>query len=154
MLASLETCTPEEQRSVIRFLLSEGVKPAEIYSRMLKQYGEKCLSRGYMFKWIKQFHLDRISVTDLHRFGRSVEVSTDALQNCINDLIRDDRRIKIATIAELCNVSVGTVHSIIHDKLINRKTCSRWVPRQLTQDHKNTRVLICSKLKKTVFNGK
>ena len=34
MAALLETCTREEQRSVIRFLRSEGVKPNEIHRRM------------------------------------------------------------------------------------------------------------------------
>jgi len=31
MVAPLSTCTREEQRSVIRFLSSEGVKPTEIH---------------------------------------------------------------------------------------------------------------------------
>ena len=34
MAAPPETCTREEQRSVIRFLRSEGVKPIEIHRRM------------------------------------------------------------------------------------------------------------------------
>ena len=34
MASPLSTCTVEEQRSVIRFLWSEGVKPFEIYRRM------------------------------------------------------------------------------------------------------------------------
>jgi len=42
--APLSTCTVEEQRSVIRFLWSEGVKPSEIYRRMKVQYGGICLS--------------------------------------------------------------------------------------------------------------
>jgi adenine deaminase len=31
MAAPLVTCTKEEQLSVIRFLISEGVKPIEVY---------------------------------------------------------------------------------------------------------------------------
>jgi hypothetical protein len=34
MAAPLSTCTREEQRSVIRFLSSEKVKPTEIHRRM------------------------------------------------------------------------------------------------------------------------
>ena len=40
MSVPLLTCTVEEQRSVIRFLWSEGVKPSEIYRRMKVHYGE------------------------------------------------------------------------------------------------------------------
>ena len=45
MAAPLETCTREEQHSVIRFLRSEGVKPIEILRRMKVQYGDACLSQ-------------------------------------------------------------------------------------------------------------
>jgi hypothetical protein len=38
MAAPLCTCTKEEQRSVIRFLISEGVKPTEVHRRMKVQY--------------------------------------------------------------------------------------------------------------------
>jgi len=50
MAAPLETCTREEQRSVIRFLGSEGVKPIEIHQRMKFQYGDACLSQQQVYK--------------------------------------------------------------------------------------------------------
>ena len=108
MSAPLETCRVEEQGSVIKFLLSKDTKPVENYLRILKQYGEKFLSRGNLYKWIKQFNWGRTSVTDLHRSTRQVKVLTDVLQNRVNDLIRNDRRIKIAAIADMCNVNTGT----------------------------------------------
>jgi len=40
MAAPLAKCTKEEQRSVIRFLSSEVVKPIEIHGRMKVQYGD------------------------------------------------------------------------------------------------------------------
>ena len=52
MAAPLATCTKEEQRSVIRFLSSEGVKPIEIHRRMKVQYGDACLSRQQVYEWI------------------------------------------------------------------------------------------------------
>jgi hypothetical protein len=51
----LETCTKEEQRSVIRFLTSEGVKPIEIHHRMKAKYGDACLSQQQMYKWSRKF---------------------------------------------------------------------------------------------------
>ena len=44
MAASIGICTSEEQRSVIRFLRSEGLKPIEIHRRMKVQYGDAWLS--------------------------------------------------------------------------------------------------------------
>jgi hypothetical protein len=45
MAAPLVTCTKEEQRYVIRFLITEGVKPIEVHRRMKVQYGDACLSQ-------------------------------------------------------------------------------------------------------------
>ena len=50
MAAPLSTCTVEEQRSVIRFLWSEGVKPSEIYRRMKVQYGAIGLSLVWTYE--------------------------------------------------------------------------------------------------------
>ena len=50
MAAPLETCTREEQRSVIRFLRSKGVKPIEIHRRMKVQYGDACLSQQQVYE--------------------------------------------------------------------------------------------------------
>jgi len=44
MAAQLATCTKEEQRYVIGFLSTEGVKSIEIHRRMKVQYGDVCLS--------------------------------------------------------------------------------------------------------------
>ena len=45
MAAPLEAYTREEQRSVIRFLGSEGVNPSEIHRRIKMQYGDAFLAR-------------------------------------------------------------------------------------------------------------
>ena len=52
MAAPLEACTREEQRSVIRFLGSEGVNPIEIHRRMKMQYGDACLSLWQVYNCI------------------------------------------------------------------------------------------------------
>ena len=55
MAAPFETCTTEEQRSVIRFLRSEGVKPIEIHRRMKFRYGDECLSQQQVYEWSRKF---------------------------------------------------------------------------------------------------
>ena len=75
MATPLSTCTVEEQRSVIRFLLSEGVKPFEIYRRMKVQYGDSCLSQGRVYEWVERFQNGRQNVSDEHRSGRPVNMA-------------------------------------------------------------------------------
>ncbi|MDD9361811.1 MAG: hypothetical protein PV344_02660, partial [Anaplasma sp.] len=51
----LLACPREEQRSVIRFLGAEGEKPADTHRKMLKQYGDACVSLRQAYEWHKKF---------------------------------------------------------------------------------------------------
>jgi len=53
-----------EQRVVMKFLVNEGVKPADIYRRLQAQYGDETLSRSKTFEWCKHFKEGRMSVSD------------------------------------------------------------------------------------------
>ena len=64
MAAPLATRTKKEQRSVICFLQSEGVKPIEISRRMEVQYGDACLSLQQEYEWSRKFLNGVSSVTD------------------------------------------------------------------------------------------
>ena len=76
MAAPLATCTKEEQRSVIRFLSSEGEKPKEIHRRMKVQYGDACLSLQQVYEWTRKFMIGISSVTDSPRPGQAHRVVT------------------------------------------------------------------------------
>jgi hypothetical protein len=71
MTVPLATCTNEEQRSVIRFLSSEGVKPIEINRRLKVRYGDACLSLQQVYEWTRKFMNGTSSVTDSHRPGQA-----------------------------------------------------------------------------------
>jgi len=145
MAALLSTCTMEEQRSIIRFLWSEGVKPSEIYRRMKVQYGDSCLSQGRVYEWVERFQNGRQNVTDENRSGRPVDVATETVKQQIEQRIRDYRQVTIDEIAVELNMSHSSGYNIVHDDLGYRKVCSRWVLRQLSDDHKCAWQMICQK---------
>ena len=70
MDAPLQDCTIEEQRGVVRFLWAEGVKPVEIHSRMLAQYGQSTMSQRKVYELVKRFKSGRTRVTDEDSSGR------------------------------------------------------------------------------------
>jgi hypothetical protein len=41
--APQEICTKDKQHAVVRFLVSEGMKEAEIHRQMAAKYGQNCL---------------------------------------------------------------------------------------------------------------
>ena len=61
--APLSVCTKEEQRSVIRFLWSEGVSGAEIHRRLSAQHWNSVLPQRSVYEWIEKLKNVRTSVT-------------------------------------------------------------------------------------------
>jgi len=66
----MQQCTTQEQRSVVTFLFSEGVKPIEI-RRVRIQYGDRCMSstQVYEYEWTEKFKNGVTSVEDFPRPG-------------------------------------------------------------------------------------
>ena len=122
-----------EQRVVMKFLLNEGVKPADIYRRLQAHYDEETLSHSKRFEWCKRFKDGRRSVTDdPGRGGSQPAVVIPVNIQCVERLILDNRRMSFREIAQETNLSLGTVNTIIHEHLHFRKVRARWIPRQLT----------------------
>jgi transposase len=117
MATPLSTYTMEEQRSVIRFLWSEGVKPSEIYRRMKIQYGDSCLSQGRVCEWVERFQNGWQNVSDEPWSGKAVSVAAETVKQQIEQRIHDYKRVTIEEIAVEFNMSHGSVYNIVHNDL-------------------------------------
>ena len=93
MAASLATCTKAEQRSVISFLSSEGVKPIEIHRRMKVQYGDACLSLQQVYGWTGKFMNGISSVTDCPRPGQAHPVVTPEGIAAVEAIVKENHRV-------------------------------------------------------------
>ena len=110
---------------------------------MKVQYGDSCLSQGRVYECVERFQNGRQNVSDEHWSGRPVSVATETVKQQIEQRIHDYRRVTIDEIAVQFNVSHSSAYSIVHDDLRYRKVCSRWVPRQWSDDHKRAQQTIC-----------
>ena len=93
MTAPLATCTKEEQRSVIRFLSGEGVKPTEIHRRMYVQYSDVCLSLQQVYEWTGKFMNGVFSVTGSPRPGQEHRVVTPEAIAAVEAIVKENRRV-------------------------------------------------------------
>lgn len=143
MAAPLSICTKEEQRSVIRFLWSEGVSGAEIHRRLSVQYGNSVLPQRSVYEWIEKFKNGRTSVTHNEGAGRPFTAVSEENIERSREMILVDRRVTVDDVAHRLQISHGSAYEIIHNRLGFHKVCARWVPKQLTQLHKQTRLDIC-----------
>jgi hypothetical protein len=64
MAAPLSDCTIEEQRTVVRFLWTEGVTSEDIYCQMLARHGAHTMHQRKIYEWIERFKEGRTSVMD------------------------------------------------------------------------------------------
>ena len=115
--APLATCTEEEQRSVIRFLSSEGVKRIEIHRPMKVQYGDACLSLRQVYEWTRNFMNGFSSVTDYPRPGQAHRVVTPKAIAAVEAIVKEIRRVTVKEIAAHLDMSHGSPHHIVHDVL-------------------------------------
>jgi histone-lysine N-methyltransferase SETMAR len=125
---------------VIRFLRLKGTSPAEIHRQVVEVYGANIMSRKHVWVWCTAFDNGRTDVQDEQRSGWPSTSTTDDNVCRIEGLIQENRRIRLSYIADERNISIGTVRNIVHEQLRYRKVCSRWVPKQLTEVYKSTRM--------------
>jgi len=106
----------KEQRSVIRFLSSEGVKPIEIHQWLEVQYGDACLSLQQVYEWTRKFMNAISSVTDSPLPGQAHPVVTPEAIAADEAIVKENRRVTLNEIAAHLDMSHGSAHYIFHDK--------------------------------------
>ena len=141
-----QQCTKKEQRSVVRFLFSEGVKHIGIHRRKRIQHGDRCMSRTQLYEWTEKFKNSVTSVEDSPRPGPAFTTVTEDNIAAVENMIEENRRVSVTEVVSLLDISVGSAHHIIHDELEFRKVYARWVPKRLTSEMKEIRVDACQEL--------
>jgi hypothetical protein len=127
------------QRIVIKFLRNEVCKPSEICSRLKKQYGEKTLSNVSVYKWSSAFKKRRETVEN-EPHERKPRTSVSHEQSLRQYTQSGEQARELSGILNISEASVKT----INNHLEYSKVCSRWIPRVLTDVHKNTRQVVQS----------
>jgi len=85
---------------------------------------------------VPQFKSGDFSTCVALRPGRHKTVTTQEIIDQINELILEDRRISVKSIAVQPGISREWVGSIIHKDLDMRKLSVKWVPKYLKEDQK------------------
>ena len=103
-----------EKGGVVCFLAGEEVGGTEIHRRMSQDYGEHCMS------------LTRVKTWQL-----------------VDGLVTKDCRVTVKTVAAEVGLSVGSVHTIMTERLNRRKVCAQWVPHSLQPQQEACRMAHC-----------
>ncbi|KAG5324866.1 SETMR methyltransferase, partial [Pseudoatta argentina] len=137
---SIQSPAKCEIRRVIRYLVWKGKTPVEVYNEVKTAYGDKGMNRTSVFKWCREFKNGRTSVHDDQRSGRP-SILTDDIVEKIENALRDDRRLTVDELSAMFpQISRSLLHETITETLGYRKLSARWVPKQLTDQHKLNQV--------------
>jgi len=132
------------QRAVIEFLIKEEIL-LQKFTRDFSMLMEVCMGVSSVRRWVNHFKDGNTNIQDQPRSGRPRTASTEHNKERVDEIIQDDRRVTVDTLAQTLGLGHNAVQEMI-ESLGYRKVCARWVPRLLTEDHKGQQKAITSEL--------
>ena len=129
-----------EQRVYCKIQAQLGFPPTEIQADLQKVYGNDAL------KYATVCNDGRESIENDPRVGRPVSVLTEKNVATVKTLIEEDACYTVQEIEELSSIHSSSVLKILSEPLGLRKICTRWVPRLLTDEQKQSRVRLASQV--------
>ena len=90
---------------------------------------------------MKRFSEGKENVTDEERSGRPATSRTEENIVKVRQILHENRRLTVRSIAEQVNIDRETVRKILTEDLGDtRKMCAKMVPKELTEEQKQRRI--------------
>jgi transposase len=134
-----------EQRVCVKSCVKLGKTFTETLEMLKQAFGNESMGRTQTYYWYKRFKDGQISIEDDPRSGRPSTSTDDQHVTQVHSVIRSNRRLTVRELAEVCDISLGSCHNILTEKLANR-VATKFVPRVLTEEQNEQRVAISQEL--------
>jgi len=95
---------------------------------LVEVYGDNAVKKTAVYKWVKRFSEGRESVTDEERSGRPATSRSEENIAKVRQIVRENRRLTVSSIAEQVNIDRETVRKISTEDLDMRKVCAKTAP--------------------------
>ncbi|PAA54417.1 hypothetical protein BOX15_Mlig004941g5 [Macrostomum lignano] len=139
-----ESFSKQDVRSLMKFQFLQGKKPPDMFRELQQVLGKCAPTEQTVRKWYRLFAEGRESVEDNDRSGRPMTATNETVVKKVQELLDDDRRRTCEELAEDVGVSVGSVHTILTERLHLQKKFCKWVPHLLTGEQKMQRTVASS----------
>jgi len=120
-------------------LAKAGKLSKDILDIVTKAYGAKAISRSQVFKIVAKVKAGEDPQDQRGNNAKKTKRTTDLITS-VEAAIKFDRRHTIKGLSEDLDVSTGTIYNVLHLDLGLSKRAARWVPRELSNEHKLKRV--------------
>ena len=108
---------------------------------LVQVYGDNAMKKTAVNKWVKRFSEGRESVTEEERSGRPATNRTEENIAKVRQILRENRRLTVRSIAEQVNIDRETVRKMLTEDLDMRKVCAKMDPKELTEKQKQKEFL-------------
>jgi [histone H3]-lysine36 N-dimethyltransferase SETMAR len=141
-----------EQRVNVKFCFKLGYTVKQTYELIKKVYGNDSFSYSVTYFWFNRFKNGNESVENLPRHGRPSSSTSEENVEKIKNILQKNKSITLRMLSEEMGISKDTCHNIIKINLNKKKLCSKFVPKNLTEEQKQVRVETCQDLLETSQN--
>jgi hypothetical protein len=110
------------------------------------------MSKQMVRRWCRHLLAGRQSVHEEKRSGRP-SIITDDLVELVRERIMENCHVTITELSShVLQISRSLLHEIVTEHLLFRKLCARWVPKQLTSEHKTKHIVLYMIFVKYIYN--
>lgn len=140
MAATIFDPTSCEVHAVIRFLHTNNASATEIHRQLYEVYGPNIMSEGVVRHWCRMFKDCQTNIHDEQWVGQP-SVAADDVVLKVDAKVRENRCFTITELSvNLPQIVCSVLYETMTNKLGYHKFCTRWVPKMVTDDHKNMRI--------------
>jgi len=142
----------DEQRVCIKFCVRLGKTGSDTFEMLKQTFGDSCMSCSRTFEWFGRFKSGRTSTANDDRSGRPSTATTPSKVEQVRVAVNQDHRHTIHDLCAEVGIVYGSCQRILIEQLNMHRIATKFVPRVLTHDQKDSQVAICQELKETVIN--
>jgi transposase len=137
--------TEDEQRAFVKIQTLLDISPPEIHRQLRTAIGDNVFSERWVRQLVVQFRDGtRVQSSIEPSGGRPKTATSEAMQEALQNLMEEFDGPRTLELAHRLNIGQESVREMLHE-LGYKYVKSRWVPHELSADHKKQRVDTCKK---------
>lgn len=137
----------ENYRFFITTMVKNGYQPKEIHALLHTAWNEEGPSSATVYRVCKEIEDGRrTTLEDAERSGRPSTAVNQKNIELIAAAVKENPHLSIVEMQSITGISSGSLFTLLHRHLNLKSLCSKWIPKELTEDQKILRVQVATEL--------
>ena len=137
----------ENYRFFITTMVKNGYQPKEIHALLHTAWNEEGPSSATVYRVCKEIEDGRrTTLEDAERSGRPSTAVNQKNIELIAAAVKENPHLSIVEMQSITGIPSGSLFTLLHRHLNLKSLCSKWIPKELTEDQKILRVQVATEL--------